>query len=85
MVEPLTEGRREVAEASWESISEDWCPAGGPTVLSCSLQPLAPAEISAICEKQNFNVAHGLAWSYYVGYLKLILPGGPPLYLRPRH
>ncbi|XP_003477199.1 stimulator of interferon genes protein [Cavia porcellus] len=39
------------------------------------LQPLAPAEISAICEKQNFNVAHGLAWSYYVGYLKLILPG----------
>ncbi|XP_067852431.1 stimulator of interferon genes protein [Heptranchias perlo] len=33
-----------------------------------------PAEISEICEKNHFNVAHGLAWSYYIGYLKLILP-----------
>lgn len=33
-----------------------------------------PAQISAICEKNKFNVAHGLAWSYYLGYLKLILP-----------
>ncbi|XP_036702279.1 stimulator of interferon genes protein isoform X6 [Balaenoptera musculus] len=41
------------------------------------LQGLAPAEVSAICEKRNFNVAHGLAWSYYIGYLRLILPGGP--------
>ncbi|XP_051871002.1 stimulator of interferon genes protein [Pristis pectinata] len=32
------------------------------------------AQISAICEKNKFNVAHGLAWSYYIGYLKLILP-----------
>lgn len=39
------------------------------------LQSLAPAEVSAVCEKKNFNVAHGLAWSYYIGYLKLILPG----------
>ncbi|KAF4015146.1 hypothetical protein G4228_005884 [Cervus hanglu yarkandensis] len=39
------------------------------------LQGLAPAEVSAICEKRNFNVAHGLAWSYYIGYLRLILPG----------
>ncbi|KAL1773818.1 hypothetical protein HispidOSU_024239 [Sigmodon hispidus] len=39
------------------------------------LQSLAPAEISAICEKKNLNVAHGLAWSYYIGYLRLILPG----------
>uniref|UniRef100_A0A8D0MQQ1 Stimulator of interferon genes protein n=1 Tax=Sus scrofa TaxID=9823 RepID=A0A8D0MQQ1_PIG len=39
------------------------------------LQHLAPAEVSAICEKRNFNVAHGLAWSYYIGYLRLILPG----------
>ncbi|XP_073658687.1 stimulator of interferon genes protein isoform X7 [Tursiops truncatus] len=39
------------------------------------LQGLAQAEISAICEKRNFNVAHGLAWSYYIGYLRLILPG----------
>ncbi|XP_023405327.1 stimulator of interferon genes protein isoform X3 [Loxodonta africana] len=40
-----------------------------------SLQGLTPAEVSAICEKRNFNVAHGLAWSYYIGYLRLILPG----------
>ncbi|XP_041050432.1 stimulator of interferon genes protein isoform X1 [Carcharodon carcharias] len=33
-----------------------------------------PAEISDICEKNKFNVAHGLAWSYYIGYLKFILP-----------
>ncbi|XP_062943983.1 stimulator of interferon genes protein isoform X2 [Cynocephalus volans] len=39
------------------------------------LQGLAPAEVSAVCEKRNFNVAHGLAWSYYIGYLRLILPG----------
>ncbi|KAI2539164.1 stimulator of interferon response cGAMP interactor 1 [Homo sapiens] len=38
------------------------------------LKGLAPAEISAVCEKGNFNVAHGLAWSYYIGYLRLILP-----------
>uniref|UniRef100_A0A8C3SL72 Stimulator of interferon genes protein n=1 Tax=Chelydra serpentina TaxID=8475 RepID=A0A8C3SL72_CHESE len=30
--------------------------------------------MSEICEKNNRNVAHGLAWSYYVGYLKLVLP-----------
>ncbi|XP_011218604.1 stimulator of interferon genes protein isoform X2 [Ailuropoda melanoleuca] len=41
------------------------------------LQSLAPAEVSAVCEKRNFNVAHGLAWSYYIGYLRLILPGLP--------
>ncbi|XP_045854686.1 stimulator of interferon genes protein [Meles meles] len=41
------------------------------------LQGLAPAEVSAVCEKRNFNVAHGLAWSYYIGYLRLILPGLP--------
>ncbi|XP_028618625.1 stimulator of interferon genes protein [Grammomys surdaster] len=39
------------------------------------LQSLAPAEVSAVCEKKNLNVAHGLAWSYYIGYLRLILPG----------
>ncbi|XP_037657915.1 stimulator of interferon genes protein isoform X2 [Choloepus didactylus] len=38
-------------------------------------QALTPAEVSAVCEKRNFNVAHGLAWSYYIGYLRLILPG----------
>ncbi|XP_072486577.1 stimulator of interferon genes protein isoform X1 [Notamacropus eugenii] len=39
------------------------------------LQSLSPAEISEVCERGHLNVAHGLAWSYYVGYLKLILPG----------
>ncbi|XP_012583163.1 PREDICTED: stimulator of interferon genes protein isoform X2 [Condylura cristata] len=39
-----------------------------------SLQELSPAEVSAVCEKGNFNVAHGLAWSFYIGYLRLILP-----------
>ncbi|XP_008046376.1 stimulator of interferon genes protein [Carlito syrichta] len=39
------------------------------------LQDLTPAEVSTVCEKGNFNVAHGLAWSYYIGYLRLILPG----------
>lgn len=32
-------------------------------------------EISEICEVKKMNVAHGLAWSFYIGYLKLILPG----------
>ncbi|XP_020023516.1 stimulator of interferon genes protein isoform X2 [Castor canadensis] len=40
-----------------------------------NLQGLTRAEVSAVCEKNNFNVAHGLAWSYYIGYLRLILPG----------
>ncbi|KAM9071038.1 stimulator of interferon genes protein [Sarcophilus harrisii] len=39
------------------------------------LQNLTSAEISEVCEKRHLNVAHGLAWSYYIGYLKLILPG----------
>lgn len=35
--------------------------------------PLA-VEISEICENRKMNVAHGLAWSFYIGYLKLVLP-----------
>ncbi|KAL6473866.1 hypothetical protein MHYP_G00174270, partial [Metynnis hypsauchen] len=34
----------------------------------------APVEISEVCESRKMNVAHGLAWSFYVGYLKLVLP-----------
>ncbi|KAM8764320.1 stimulator of interferon genes protein [Rhynchonycteris naso] len=41
------------------------------------LQGLAPAEVSTVCEQRKFSVAHGLAWSYYIGYLRLILPGLP--------
>ncbi|XP_053574517.1 stimulator of interferon genes protein [Bombina bombina] len=38
------------------------------------LQAPAPATISEITEKRKMNVAHGLAWSYFVGYLSFILP-----------
>nr|A0A291NUG3.1 RecName: Full=Stimulator of interferon genes protein; Short=STING [Pteronotus parnellii]ATJ03489.1 transmembrane protein 173 [Pteronotus parnellii] len=41
------------------------------------LQDLAPAEVSAVCERRNLNVAQGMAWSFYIGYLRLILPGLP--------
>ncbi|XP_005157178.1 stimulator of interferon genes protein isoform X1 [Danio rerio] len=34
----------------------------------------APVEISEICEAKKMNVAHGLAWSFYIGYLKFLLP-----------
>ncbi|XP_018425688.1 PREDICTED: stimulator of interferon genes protein [Nanorana parkeri] len=40
----------------------------------CGLQGPTPATISEITEKRHLNVAHGLAWSYYVGYLKFVLP-----------
>ncbi|KAK7899468.1 hypothetical protein WMY93_020321 [Mugilogobius chulae] len=41
-----------------------------------SLGPLAPCEVelSDICETRKMNVAHGLAWSFYLGYLRLVLP-----------
>ena len=35
---------------------------------------LSRVEVSQIIEKENKNVAAGLAWSYYFGYLKLVLP-----------
>ncbi|XP_052429710.1 stimulator of interferon genes protein [Carassius gibelio] len=34
----------------------------------------APVEISEICEMKKMNVAHGLAWSFYLGYLRFLLP-----------
>ncbi|MFT7810013.1 stimulator of interferon genes protein [Arapaima gigas] len=33
-----------------------------------------PAEVSQICEQRKTDVACGLAWSFYTGYLKLVLP-----------
>jgi len=52
--------------------------------LNCFLVPqllfligfreLSIAEVSQINERENKNVADGLAWSYYFGYLKLVLP-----------
>lgn len=46
-------------------------------ILLRSLGVLGPSEVevSDICEKKKMNVAHGLAWSFYLGYLKLVLPG----------
>ena len=38
------------------------------------LQELSNVEVSQINERENKNVADGLAWSYYFGYLKLVLP-----------
>ncbi|NXI59165.1 STING protein, partial [Chloroceryle aenea] len=31
-------------------------------------------EVSEMSERSKHNVAHGLAWSYYTGYLKIVLP-----------
>ncbi|XP_028315520.1 stimulator of interferon genes protein [Gouania willdenowi] len=52
-----------------------------PLVFMCypllrSLGVLRPSEveISDICEGRKMNVAHGLAWSFYLGYLRLVLP-----------
>ncbi|KAF6739334.1 Stimulator of interferon genes protein [Oryzias melastigma] len=41
-----------------------------------ALGVLGPSEVevSEICEERKMNVAHGLAWSFYLGYLKLVLP-----------
>lgn len=44
-------------------------------LILLGFKDLFPAEISAICEEKKFYVAHGLAWAYYIGYLRLILPG----------
>ncbi|MEQ2271995.1 hypothetical protein XENORESO_012704 [Xenotaenia resolanae] len=41
-----------------------------------SLGVLGPSEVevSDIAEERKMNVAHGLAWSFYLGYLQLVLP-----------
>ncbi|XP_021265823.1 stimulator of interferon genes protein isoform X2 [Numida meleagris] len=43
-------------------------------VLALGLQKLSAVEVSELTESSKKNVAHGLAWSYYVGYLKIVLP-----------
>ncbi|KAH0618076.1 hypothetical protein JD844_017047 [Phrynosoma platyrhinos] len=43
------------------------------SIIFCLQRPSA-AEISQQHEENNCNVAQGLAWSYYVGYLKFVLP-----------
>ncbi|KAL0973900.1 hypothetical protein UPYG_G00212570 [Umbra pygmaea] len=66
----LTEPR-----SSWDP----WCIvilASGLYPLFKTLGVLGPSEVevSEICEGRMMNVAHGLAWSFYFGYLKLVLP-----------
>lgn len=50
----------------------------GPVLYTAcrSLGVLAPSEVelSEICEGRKMNVAHGLAWSFYLGYLQIVLP-----------
>ncbi|KAM6357647.1 stimulator of interferon genes protein isoform 3-T5 [Alca torda] len=43
-------------------------------ILALGLQKPSAVEISEMSERSKQNVAHGLAWSYYVGYLKIVLP-----------
>ncbi|XP_074912625.1 stimulator of interferon genes protein [Buteo buteo] len=43
-------------------------------ILALGLHKPSAVEVSEMSEKSKQNVAHGLAWSYYVGYLKIVLP-----------
>ncbi|XP_059846260.1 stimulator of interferon genes protein isoform X5 [Hypanus sabinus] len=68
-------GSKDNGVAIWSSFGKDMSAA----CLCYSLLKIinsdhTTAEISTISEKNKLNVAHGLAWSYYIGYLKLILP-----------
>ncbi|XP_068021752.1 stimulator of interferon genes protein isoform X2 [Melanerpes formicivorus] len=42
--------------------------------LALGLHKPSAVEMSELAERSKQNVAHGLAWSYYVGYLKIVLP-----------
>ena len=43
-------------------------------VFLVGVRELSPVETSDISERENKNVADGLAWGYYFGYLMLVLP-----------
>ncbi|KFQ23523.1 Stimulator of interferon genes protein, partial [Mesitornis unicolor] len=43
-------------------------------ILALGLHKPSAVEMSEMSERSRQNVAHGLAWSYYVGYLKIVLP-----------
>ncbi|KFQ92075.1 Stimulator of interferon genes protein, partial [Nipponia nippon] len=43
-------------------------------ILALGLHKPSAVEMSEMSERSKQNVAHGLAWSYYVGYLKIVLP-----------
>ncbi|XP_057265883.1 stimulator of interferon genes protein [Pezoporus wallicus] len=42
--------------------------------LTLGLHKPSAVEVSEMSERSKQNVAHGLAWSYYIGYLKIVLP-----------
>ncbi|XP_077979809.1 stimulator of interferon genes protein 2-like [Glandiceps talaboti] len=44
------------------------------TNVFLSLKTPSDVEISEFSEQDHLNVAHGLAWSFYFGYLNIILP-----------
>ena len=46
----------------------------GQLLFLVGLRQLSPVETSDLIEKENKNVADGLAWGYYFGYLRLVLP-----------
>ena len=43
-------------------------------VFLIGARELSPVETSEINEREHKNLADGLAWGYYFGYLKLVLP-----------
>ncbi|KAM4621741.1 stimulator of interferon genes protein isoform 1-T2 [Polymixia lowei] len=45
-----------------------------PLFRTLGVLGLPEVEVSEICEGGKMNVAHGLAWSFYLGYLQLVLP-----------
>ncbi|XP_075993987.1 stimulator of interferon genes protein-like isoform X2 [Genypterus blacodes] len=45
-----------------------------PLVKTLGVLGPSEVEVSDICEGRKMNVAHGLAWSFYLGYLQLVLP-----------
>ena len=47
---------------------------GSLVVYLLSLDTLSRVQISSLMENNNRLVANGLAWSFYFGYLKIILP-----------
>ena len=43
--------------------------------IKLTLQEPTRSEMARVLEEQKLNVGHGLAWSFYFGYLRLIIPG----------
>lgn len=61
-------------EVSGGSRAEVKCCDMLAAVSVVGVQGPSEVEVSDICEGRKMNVAHGLAWSFYLGYLRLVLP-----------